>query len=442
MRLWNLLLTSIMLVVSGFVALGQVHSTPEQKIEWLKKHAIQVRSIEPTDEDFSDLSQLKELLRDVRVVLLGEESHGDGATFLAKSRLIKFLHREMGFNVLVFESGLYDCSKAWQFFNDGADIHSVFRRGVWELWSKSQQVQALIDYVERARALGQPLEFAGLDPGLVDSTFGESLINELAKLIDSVDFPDRTNGRVTHFLMTVQHLARQDYRSGRMKKPDANELDRFVSTATELAQAVEASSNLIPQERAFWARVLESIAIDVRWLTLDFRNPDMALVELRDMQMARNLISLARDQYPDQKFVVWAASLHNARNLNEIEVQDSALQALYRHKRVMGDHLWKEFQGKMYSLGFTAFEGEFGAWAGKPRKLEKPSFNSFEDLLARAGMNNAIIDFRRLATGGEWLREELKSRPFGYTEMTARWNAVFDGMMFTKVMTPSTKSTN
>ena len=90
------------------------------------------------------------------------------------------------------------------------------------------------------------------------------------------------------------------------------------------------------------------------------------------------------DQYPGQKFIVWAASLHNARNLNQIEVQDSLLHALYQHKRVMGDVLWDELHGKMYSLAFTASEGEFRVWAAaEPTKLEVASSNSLEDLLVR-----------------------------------------------------------
>ena len=65
-----------------------------------------------------DLIFLKEVLKDKRIVLLGEQSHGDGATFEAKVRLIKFLHQELGFTILSFESGLYDNFKAFDRVRD------------------------------------------------------------------------------------------------------------------------------------------------------------------------------------------------------------------------------------------------------------------------------------------------------------------------------------
>jgi len=273
-----------------------------------------------------------------------------------------------------------------------------------------------------------------MDPGFVDSTYGESLPRELRTVIDSIKVPGGDNQRIMRFLTRMLPVL------GGIEKPRAEEIDDLESTANELARAVGASNNLVPQERAYWARVLESIAVQVRWSTLSWENPEVSLVELRDLQMARNLISLVMDRYPNRKFIVWAASTHIARNLDEVEIQDTVASAHILHRRVMGDHLWEQFHGKMYSFGFTAYEGEFGAWSVKSRKLEKPSPNSLEDLLARAGMNNAILDFRRTETGGEWLREKLKSRPFGYSEMLARWSKVFDGMIFTKVMTASTKS--
>ncbi len=62
------------------------------RIDWLKKHAVAVRTIDPKDDDFADLMPLVKAIGSARVVALGEQSHGDGAAFLAKHRLIRFLH--------------------------------------------------------------------------------------------------------------------------------------------------------------------------------------------------------------------------------------------------------------------------------------------------------------------------------------------------------------
>jgi len=81
---------------------------PDPHIAFLKDASIPIRTIDPKDEDFSDLMPLIEKIGTARLVLLGEQSHGDGSCFQGKSRLIKFLHQKMGFDVLAFESGMFD----------------------------------------------------------------------------------------------------------------------------------------------------------------------------------------------------------------------------------------------------------------------------------------------------------------------------------------------
>src|SRR5580765_7760964 len=68
----------------------------EARIAYLKKHAAPLRSIDPNDDDFSDLTPVGKAIGDARLVWLGEQTHGDGATIHAKIRLIKYLHQKLG----------------------------------------------------------------------------------------------------------------------------------------------------------------------------------------------------------------------------------------------------------------------------------------------------------------------------------------------------------
>ncbi len=132
----------------GNVTLVEQSFTPQgQKAAWLETNLVPMNSHDPEDEDFSDLQPLKAKLDGVRVLMLGEQTHGDGATFLAKTRLIKFLHQEMGFDVLAFESGLYDCHKAWQAYQAGVTPLQAFSQSVFAIWSQSAQVVPIVNYL-------------------------------------------------------------------------------------------------------------------------------------------------------------------------------------------------------------------------------------------------------------------------------------------------------
>ena len=74
---------------------GPITNLELERVFSIKGLAMPVLSIDPMDTDFGDLEALVDKIGTSRVVMLGEESHGDGATFQAKSRLIKFLHQRM-----------------------------------------------------------------------------------------------------------------------------------------------------------------------------------------------------------------------------------------------------------------------------------------------------------------------------------------------------------
>ena len=81
-----------------------------------------------------DFSFLKEELKDVQVVMLGEISHFDGNVFETKTEIIKYLVENMGFDVIAFESGIYDLWKAQNEISRGANCKQVFRNSLFSMF--------------------------------------------------------------------------------------------------------------------------------------------------------------------------------------------------------------------------------------------------------------------------------------------------------------------
>jgi erythromycin esterase-like protein len=197
----------------------------------------------------------------------------------------------------------------------------------------------------------------------------------------------------------------------------------------------------------FWRQTIESTASVARnaW------DPDARTAEgrtkvrrQRGQQMARNLAWLAKKRYPGRKIVVWTSAFHAARQLKAIDPgtgRDERVES-YRTTETMADGVYRELGDKVYTLGFTAYQGSVGSalQSREPEPLGRPTAGSLEDLMAQAGLESALIDFRRPLSGGEWLRRPLLSRPLGYTEMMADWGEILDGMLFTKVMEPSRRA--
>ena len=123
---------------------------------------LKIASIAPDDSTFSDLKGLDPVFASNRIILLGECDHGDGSTFLAKTRLIKYLHEKHHFDLLIFESELLGCYEAWQIICGKGDPTAGFKRGVFGVWANSQQLLPLVDYLKSQARGPNELVLAGM----------------------------------------------------------------------------------------------------------------------------------------------------------------------------------------------------------------------------------------------------------------------------------------
>ena len=80
------------MIIAACLAAALLLFDDEARLDWLVDNAAVIRSADIGDTDFADLEPLQRAIGEPRVVQLGEQSHGDGTTFLMKGRLIRFLH--------------------------------------------------------------------------------------------------------------------------------------------------------------------------------------------------------------------------------------------------------------------------------------------------------------------------------------------------------------
>ena len=397
----------------------------DPRLTWLREQAIQLHSISPSDEDFADLQPLKQIIGDARIVMLGEQSHGDGTTFHAKTRLIKFLHQEMGFDVLAFESGLYDCSKAWQFLQRGMNPVQAVRWGVHGIWSRSHQVQPLIAYLGEKATTAWPLELSGFDCQFTGKASRELLIPDLEDFLDRNGSTAIKSESWAQFKRVLRKLIQGDYYHS---IPTENEKEFLTEVLGSLQTEMDTFTDKEDDPTTlFWIQLLRSIEMQAAsvW-SADPENPGLQGMQLRDLQMGRNLIWLANKCYPDRKIIVWAATYHIMRNI-----------FLPGNVKPMGQTVWQTLGSQVYTLGFTAYEGQVGFYFQSPHDIGPAAVGSLEDLIQSAGLQYAIVDFRNPPAGGEWLSEEIISWWSFYLPLRANWTGILDGIVFMKVMTPS-----
>jgi len=379
----------------------------------LRDKAVAIRSISADDEDFTDLAFLREQLRGVRVVLLGEADHGDGSDFSAKTRLIKFLHREMGFDVLAFESGLFGMSAAWRALQTDSDHVAAFRKGAFRIWAWSEQVQPLIRYVAASARTRRPLELTGFDTQFAGTAEAESLLPIVRQFLARTGIPSALADPETP---PSRALAKRLDR----REPEPAEWDKLIASLVETAAQVERRD--AGREGLFWAQLLRSMS-----------KPGDGI---RDRQMAENLMWLVNRYYKGRKVIVWAHTLHVMRN------PQHTLAGRSYGGFSMGQGIWEALGEESFVVGFTSYAGTAHR-AQQPEEQQQsiapdqhPAFE-FEELMDAAGHNLAWLNLRRARSTGEWLGGSFLARPILHTTERAPWSVILDALFFIRTQEPS-----
>ncbi|MHC4991261.1 MAG: erythromycin esterase family protein [Planctomycetota bacterium] len=430
---------------------AQAQEPPDTRVQWIDANAVQVRSIDPADDDFTDLRPLETLIGDARVVSLGEMTHGDGATFHAKCRLIRYLHQELGFDVLVWESGLFDCRRVDEAFVDAEPIDDAVSRGIFPVWGVSAQVRPLFEYVRATRNSDSPLEIAGFDCQITSRQTPEALAGRLRTLLAQVPtelYEEPARKTIDETLAKMIELP---------FKLSEEEHDAFQKAMAELVTLLGTDDfgklGLLDGDGAeLLARVVRNKAAYEHMIYLYTRETEdeaaslanrMQAAQIREPAMADNLVWLARHRYKDRKLIVWAATSHMSYNEKTVEIRsgEGGWSFMGSQWLPMGETVKEALGPELYSIAFIAHHGSIGSVAGWSRELDAAPEGSLDDLCHRTGHPYLFVDLRSMPDrdGGTWLRDRIIARPRGYADMRTDWSQVCDAMFFTDEMYPSTR---
>jgi len=130
-------------------------------------------------KNFKKVSALRETLKDVEIIALGENTHGLGQVFKAKADLVKFLYQELGFNLVLFESGFGDGALAWEQF-DSLSTEAFTLSFTSNFYYHSKEILELMEYVKKQ---DKKLRIQGFDCQPQQNY----LINRMSQIIAPID---------------------------------------------------------------------------------------------------------------------------------------------------------------------------------------------------------------------------------------------------------------
>lgn len=397
--------------------------------QYVKNIIVSINAIQPDATDFADLAPIGEAIGDGRVVMLGEQEHGDGASMWAKTRLVKYLHEKKGFTVLAFESDFFSLNEGWNHLDKQEDsLKRFLQQNILPAWSACGQCDELLySYVPQTQQTRSPLIMTGFDSQL-SSIYS---YHHVTRFIDTylrqhnIPYTQLPDYR-PRFLALIGYAMRATN-----IPPDRIEEVRRFQTAldTILHQLGD------QQKNDFGNLVLENVKASVR---KGFAGADqVASVNTRDKQMADNLNWLVQTRFPQEKVIVWAANAHIMKNTPD------AFKYKQRPYKWMGTVFTEDSlnNSQTYVLGFDSKRG-LTKWAGDQAasSVTKHSSKGFESWIDEK-YEYAFVDFKRFRKIHPDFNEYFILKGQGHNNYPAVWTTIFDGVFYIRDMAPCSEGT-
>ena len=396
---------------------------------FVNSNTIPIQSINPDSSNYSDFEGIGNAIGNARIVMLGEQDHGDAPTFFAKTRLIQYLHEKKGFNVIAFESDFFSATCGFENSNKTKqDFLKFYKANIVPFWTLCDASSPLFTKViPESFATSNPYIVAGFD----NQMFYKHSTSNLSPFIDSLirDYKLEILNNEQLFkslLSSIKTLSNPMLCIAENKSFYSNTIKELTTLRNEFnsKKGIEnIGCALLDNLIAFAQQLLKKS---------DFT----AMVNTRDIQMAETLKWLCKIKFPNEKVIIWAANYHISKNMGHFK-KKSLNDNISMATEFVKD---KELDTITYSLGFTSYVGEAGRIGTKTFIVDNPDKNGLETWIDNS-INYAFIDFKKFNTLNPQFETEFEMKSCVsdnnvHKSYPGQWNKIFDGIFFIRHMYP------
>ncbi len=375
------------------------------------------------DSTENDLTFLDNILKEKRIVLLGESAHGVNEFSCIKFRLIKYLHEKLHFNTIFFESGISECAYI-HLQQDALSGEEMVKEGLFCVWHTEENVR-LMKYIKENH-----IGVYG-----IDNQYTSDKYSEVIKVIGgALDIQSAMKVYTLDTMISGLFLSKDLYskNSNAVKERFSDLRTIAINSYTHFMFQIDMvlQKENVDSEAQTSFLLLKKILINKLYRIRSVTNHNEYFMK-RDSVMASNFKFLADTLNKGSKIIVWAHNSHISKTGSQNPTS------------YLGKLLHEQYDHQLYGIGLYAYKGEL---MDNQRRgtiiLEKPLNHSLEHHLhelrdTTVPEDKALFqDFDHLTIDpyNHWLSEMIPA--FGWSNAIVPLNEYNGVMLIEKVTIP------
>lgn len=369
---------------------------------------------------------LKNQIKDARIIVLGEQQHGTAEEYEHLAIMVKFLHEEMGFNVVAQEYCFYSFGTEFSYFEPQVSS-DILRKYMYWPQGAAMEHDAFFQYIDSQKLKGSPLFLAGFDSRIFAREKFKPYFLKLKQRCSSCFENEEEHAK---FNRLFENVLFKEYKDTCTTKEQSFFIEKTNCILNQLPKTSSSPRDLQNAKNfvAFYKNA---------WNLKKHGNEEIRRYEEREKQMADNIVWLADEIFPNEKIIVRTHNGHAAKNIQSLK--GYLADSIMNDATTVGSILNETYGSKCFIIGTTAFEGTYTNWSFKPQLIPKPHPNSIESKLENKNLNYAYHSLNEYGQDpiymffndfNNWIDDEYFKAPFGQ---------IFDAVFFIKTVSAPTK---